>query len=40
MTGLNPYSCGYRTGTDKEKKSSRKKIRSLNPYSCGYRTGT
>ena len=36
---LNPYSCGYRTGTCKIMNRSNKNG-CLNPYSCGYRTGT
>ena len=37
---LNPYSCGYRTGTRIGRVKALQRILSLNPYSCGYRTGT
>ena len=36
---LNPYSCGYRTGTLAREAEDHAQD-SLNPYSCGYRTGT
>ena len=36
---LNPYSCGYRTGTIFTT-LTQFSLPGLNPYSCGYRTGT
>ena len=38
-SSLNPYSCGYRTGTQKDAGNVYNCL-CLNPYSCGYRTGT